>query len=47
MFSAADMRSDRLVPVNVCAEVTVATEPSVVVEVAAFALLLANTLRKL
>ena len=46
MFNAADMRSDLLVPINGCTEGAVATEPSVVAAVAAFALLLDYPLKK-
>ena len=44
-FNAADILSDRLVPIKGCAEEAVATELSVVAEVAAFTLLLADPLR--
>ena len=46
-FNAADMCSDCLVPINGCSEMAVDTNTSVIASVAAFTLLLADTLRKL
>ena len=45
-FNAADMRSDRLVPINGCDEGEVATKPSVVAAVAELSLLLGDPLKK-
>ena len=45
-FNAADMYSDRLVPINGCAEGEVATESSIVAAVASFTFLPADPLKK-